>query len=128
MKGINFEEWKALVKKNRQALNTKSNIYRSEPESLTHGGEGATNTIEYGQIHAITYNVTGMDVPSSWPTEIKSGKDLEITITIPDGKEFTSFDVNSAYTYTNNKLQIKNIQKDITITIVVEDIPVEALP
>lgn len=68
-----------------------------------------------------------MAVPSSWPAEIKSGKDLEITITIPDGKELTSFDINSAYTYTNNKLQIKNIQKDIIITIVVEDIPVESL-
>jgi hypothetical protein len=127
MKGINFEEWKEIVKKNRRSLRSKSNSFKFEPESLMHGGEGATNAIEYGQIHAITYNVTGMVVPSSWPTEIKSGKDLEITITIPDGKEFTSFDVNSAYTYTNNKLQIKNIQKDITITIVVEDIPVEAL-
>lgn len=68
-----------------------------------------------------------MAVPSNWPAEIKSGKDLEITITIPDGKELTSFDINSAYTYTNNKLQIKNIQKDIIITIVVEDIPVESL-
>lgn len=46
--GINFEEWKEIVKKNRRSLRSKSNSFKFEPESLTHGGEGATNAIEYG--------------------------------------------------------------------------------
>ena len=35
---MKFEEWKELVAKNRQALNSKSNIFNTEPESLTYAG------------------------------------------------------------------------------------------
>ena len=37
-KSMKFEEWKELVAKNRQALNSKSNIFNTEPESLTYAG------------------------------------------------------------------------------------------
>ena len=109
MKGINFEEWKALVKKNRQALNTKSNIYRSEPESLTWGAEKAVKTPEYGQIHTITYNVTGMEVPSDWPTEIKSGKTLSLSIPAAPYGASQTVAANVDYTYTSDVLKISNV-------------------
>lgn len=117
MKGINFEEWKALVKKNRQALNTKSNTYRSEPESLTWGGPGANKADEYLQIHTITYNVTGMEVPSDWPTEIMSTKTLSLSI--PDGYAISSVDVNVDYEQGEDSITINNVQKDLSITLAV---------
>lgn len=46
--GINFEEWKEIVKKNRRSLRSKSNIFRFEPESLTYGAEKAVKSPEYG--------------------------------------------------------------------------------
>lgn len=122
MKGINFEEWKALVKKNRQALNTKSNIYRSEPESLTWGGPGANKADEYLQMHTITYNVTGMEVPSDWPTEIKSGKTLSLSIPAAPYGASQTVAANVDYTYTNNVLKINNVQNDITVTVNVGEV------
>lgn len=114
--GMNFEEWKAVVKKNRQPLNTKSNTYKFEPESLTWGGPGADKKIEYGQIHTITYNVTGMEVPSDWPVEIKSGRTVTLNVEFPYGASNT-IDVNATYTYENNTLTIPNIQNNLSITI-----------
>lgn len=123
MKGINFEEWKALVKKNRQALNTKSNIYRSEPESLTWGGPGADKKIEYGQIHTITYNVTGAEVSPNWPTEIKSGRTLTLNNIpeIPYGAIGT-ITASAQYTLDDNVMVINNVQSDLTITISIGDV------
>ena len=116
MKGINFEEWKALVKKNRQALNTKSNIYKSEPESLTWGGPGANKADEYLQIHTITYNITGMEVPSDWPTEIKSGKTLSLSIEGSEGYGATNINIDADYTYENGIITIKNVQSNLSIS------------
>ena len=93
--GINFEEWKEIVKKNRRSLRSKSNSFKFEPESLTYGAEKAVKSPEYGQVHTITYNVTGMEIPSSWPTEIKSGK--TISLNIPEGYIISSVDVNADY-------------------------------
>ena len=107
--GMNFEEWKAVVKKNRQPLNTKSNTYKFEPESLTYGGPGADKKIEYGQIHTITYTMTGMEASSDWPTEIKSGKTLNITVTAPEGYEISSVSASADYTYDSNKLTVEDI-------------------
>ena len=114
--GINFEEWKEIVKKNRRSLRSKSNIFRFEPESLTYGAEKAVKSPEYGQVHTITYNVTGIDMPSSWPTEIKSGKTLSLELILPYGASNT-IDVNATYTYENNTLTIPNIQNNLSITI-----------
>ena len=114
--GINFEEWKEIVKKNRRSLRSKSNIYRFEPESLTYGAEKAVKSPEYGQMHTITYNVTGIDMPSSWPTEIKSGKTLSLELILPYGASNT-IDVNATYTYENDILTIPNIQDNLSITI-----------
>ena len=122
MKGINFEEWKALVKKNRQALNTKSNIYRSEPESLTWGGPGANKADEYLQMHTITYNVTGMEVPSDWPTEIMSTKTLSLSIPAAPYGASQTVAANVDYTYTNDVLKINNVQNDITVTVNVGEV------
>ena len=122
MKGINFEEWKALVKKNRQALNTKSNIYRSEPESLTYGGPGANKADEYLQMHTITYNVTGMDVPSDWPTEIKSTKTLSLSI--PEGYKMAELSIDGTtldnYEYENGVITVNNVQHDLHVELAVE--------
>lgn len=121
MKGINFEEWKALVKKNRQALNTKSNIYRTEPESLTYGAEKAVKSPEYGQIHTITYNVTGMEVPSDWSTEIKSGKTLSLSI--PEGYEMVELSIDGTtlddYKYENGVITVNNVQHDLHVALTV---------
>lgn len=121
MKGINFEEWKALVKKNRQALNTKSNIYRTEPESLVWGGPGANKADEYLQMHTITYSVTGMDVPSDWPTEIMSTKTLSLSI--PDGYEMVELGIDGTtlddYEYENGVITVNNVQHDLHVALTV---------
>lgn len=121
MKGINFEEWKALVKKNRQALNTKSNIYRSEPESLVWGGPGANKADEYLQMHNITYNVTGMDVPSDWPIEIMSTKTLSLSI--PEGYEMVELSIDGTtldnYEYENGVITVNNVQHDLHVALTV---------
>ena len=121
MKGINFEEWKALVKKNRQALNTKSNIYRTEPESLVWGGPGANKADEYLQVHTITYNVTGMDVPSDWPTEIMSTKTLSLSI--PEGYEMVELSIDGTtldnYEYENGVITVNNVQHDLHVELTV---------
>lgn len=122
MKGINFEEWKALVKKNRQALNTKSNIYRTEPESLVWGGPGANKADEYLQMHTITYNVTGMDVPSDWPTEIMSTKTLSLSI--PEGYKMVELSIDGTtldnYEYENGVITVNNVQHDLHVELTVE--------
>lgn len=121
MKGINFEEWKALVKKNRQALNTKSNIYRTEPESLVWGGPGANKADEYLQMHTITYNVTGMDVPSDWPIEIMSTKTLSLSI--PEGYEMVELSIDGTtldnYEYENDVITVNNVQHDLYVELTV---------
>ena len=120
--GINFEEWKEIVKKNRRSLRSKSNIFRFEPESLTYGAEKAVKSPEYGQVYTITYNVTGMDIPSSWPTEIKSGKDLVLDgITVPYGA-IATVSASVPHTYTNGVLTIPNVQNAPNITINIGDV------
>lgn len=119
--GINFEEWKEIVKKNRRSLRSKSNIFRFEPESLTYGAEKAVKSPEYGQVHTITYNVSGNVDSSNWPTEIKSGKDLVLDgITIPYGATAT-VSASVPYTYEDGALTISNVQNAITITVQVSD-------
>lgn len=119
--GINFEEWKEIVKKNRRSLRSKSNIFRFEPESLTYGAEKAVKSPEYGQVHTITYNVTGMDIPSDWPTEIKSKSTLVLSgITALYGGNVI-FNLNKPYDYSKptGKLTIKNVQEDLTVGITI---------
>lgn len=118
--GINFEEWKEIVKKNRRSLRSKSNSFKFEPESLTYGAEKAVKSPEYGQVHTITYNVTGVDVPSSWPTEIKSGKTLTLNnIQFQYGSDPRQniVQVNSEYTFENGTLIVNNVQSDLIVTI-----------
>ena len=117
--GINFEEWKEIVKKNRRSLRSKSNSFKFEPESLTYGAEKAVKNPEYGQVHTITYNVTGADIPSNWPTEIKSGKTL--ILSIPKSYIISSVDVNVDYEQGKDSITIDNIQKDLSITLIVID-------
>lgn len=120
--GINFEEWKEIVKKNRRSLRSKSNIFRFEPESLTYGAEKAVKSPEYGQVHTITYNVTGVDVPSSWPTEIKSGKTLSLSI--PEGYEMVELGIDGTtlnnYEYENGVITVNNVQHDLHVELTVE--------
>lgn len=119
--GINFEEWKEIVKKNRRSLRSKSNIFRFEPESLTYGAEKAVKSPEYGQVHTITYNVTGVDVPSSWPTEIKSGKTLSLSI--PEGYEMVELSIDGTalddYKYENGVITVNNVQHDLNVELTV---------
>ena len=119
--GINFEEWKEIVKKNRRSLRSKSNIFRFEPESLTYGAEKAVKSPEYGQVHTITYNVTGVDVPSSWPTEIKSGKTLSLSI--PEGYEMVELSIDGTtldnYEYENGVITVNNVQHDLHVELTV---------
>lgn len=121
--GINFEEWKEIVKKNRRSLRSKSNSFKFEPESLTYGAEKAVKSPEYGQVHTITYNVTGVDVPSDWPTEIKSGKTLTLNNIpeIPYGAIGT-ITASAQYTLDDNVMVINNVQSDLTITISIGDV------
>lgn len=59
-KSMKFEEWKELVAKNRQALNSKSNIFNTEPESLTYAGSKNSpryNPVPKPQLIA-TFNIT----------------------------------------------------------------------
>lgn len=120
--GINFEEWKEIVKKNRRSLRSKSNSFKFEPESLTYGAEKAVKSPEYGQVYTITYNVTGMEIPSSWPTEIKSGKNLVLDgITVPYGA-IATVSASIPYTYKNGTLTISNIQNAPNITINISDV------
>lgn len=125
--GINFEEWKEIVKKNRRSLRSKSNIFRFEPESLTYGAEKAVKSPEYGQIHTITYNVAGVDTPSSWPTDIKSGKTLSLSI--PEGYEMVELGIDGTtlddYKYENGVITVNNVQHDLAITLTVSP-PVNA--
>ena len=125
--GINFEEWKEIVKKNRRSLRSKSNSFKFEPESLTYGAEKAVKSPEYGQIHTITYNVTGVDVPSSWPIEIKSGKTLSLNI--PEGYEMVELGIDGTildnYKYENGVITVNNVQHDLAITLTVSP-PIDA--
>ena len=77
--GINFEEWKEIVKKNRRSLRSKSNIYRFEPYSLTYGAEQLPTN--YAVDCTITYNVTGPDT-SKWPTFVNKGQTLKLDLQI----------------------------------------------
>ena len=119
--GINFEEWKEIVKKNRRSLRSKSNIFRFEPESLTYGAEKAVKSPEYGQVHTITYNVTGVEVPSDWPIEIKSGKTLSLSI--PEGYEMVELGIDGTtlddYKYENGVITVNNVQHGLAITLTV---------
>lgn len=119
--GINFEEWKEIVKKNRRSLRSKSNSFKFEPESLTYGAEKAVKSPEYGQVHTITYNVTGVDVPSNWPTEIKSGKTLSLSI--PEGYEMVELSIDGTtlddYKYENGVITVNNVQHGLAITLTV---------
>ena len=119
--GINFEEWKEIVKKNRRSLRSKSNSFKFEPESLTYGAEKAVKSPEYGQIHTITYNVTGIDT-SEWPTEIKSGQTLALPIEIPEGYELQEMNVSANYTYENGILAINNVQSNVSIEVTVSKV------
>lgn len=119
--GINFEEWKEIVKKNRRSLRSKSNSFKFEPESLTYGAEKAVKSPEYGQIHTITYNVTGMDVPSDWPIEIKSAKTLSLSI--PEGYEMVELGIDGTtlddYKYENGVITVNNVQHDLHVALTV---------
>lgn len=119
--GINFEEWKEIVKKNRRSLRSKSNSFKFEPESLTYGAEKAVKSPEYGQIHTITYNVTGVDVPSNWPIEIKSGK--TISLSIPEGYEMVELSIDGTtlddYKYENGVITVNNVQHDLHVALTV---------
>lgn len=59
-----------------------------------------------------------MDVPSDWPTEIKSGKTL--TLAIPTGRLIANITVNAKYTYQDNVISIYNIQSDTTVAIIMD--------
>lgn len=119
--GINFEEWKEIVKKNRRSLRSKSNSFKFEPESLTYGAEKAVKSPEYGQLHTITYNITGVDVPSSWPTDIKSGKTLSLSI--PEGYEMVELSIDGTtlddYKYENGVITVNNVQHDLHVALTV---------
>lgn len=119
--GINFEEWKEIVKKNRRSLRSKSNSFKFEPESLTYGAEKAVKSPEYGQVHTITYNITGVDTPSSWPTEIKSGK--TINLSIPEGYEMVELSIDGTtldnYEYENGVITVNNVQHDLHVELTV---------
>ena len=75
--GINFEEWKEIVKKNRRSLRSKSNIFRFEPESLTYGGAEIPDN--YGKDCIVTYNVEGIDI-SKWPRVVNKGETLVLDL------------------------------------------------
>ena len=121
--GINFEEWKEIVKKNRRSLRSKSNIYRFEPESLTYGAEKAVKSPEYGQVHTITYNVTGMEVPSDWPTTIKSGRTVTLNIEATKGYGAKNININADYTHENNVITINNVQSNLSISFEYGEVP-----
>lgn len=116
MKGMNFEEWKALVQKRREGM-THSEIHNHESQL------GVMNKYdpEYGQTYTITYNVTGNFDTSNLPTEIKSGRTLKFNIPIPYGAT-GGVDANVAHTYKNGVLTIQNIQQDIEIAINISDV------
>ena len=119
--GINFEEWKEIVKKNRRSLRSKSNIFRFEPESLTYGAEKAVKSPEYGQVHTITYNITGMSASNEWPSDVKSGHTVRIPNAIPYGKMLSEINTGTEYTFDDRDLVINNVQSNLNISIKVED-------
>lgn len=116
MKGMNFEEWKALVQKRREGM-THSEIHNYESQL----GVSSQYDPEYGQTYTITYNVTGNFDTSNLPTEIKSGRTLKFNIPIPYGAT-GGVDANVAHTYKNGVLTIQNIQQDIEIAINISDV------
>lgn len=122
--GINFEEWKEIVKKNRRSLRSKSNSFKFEPESLTYGVEEAVKSPEYGQVHTITYNVTGMEVPSDWPTEIKSSRTITLNIEAAEGFGAKNININADYTHENNVITINNVQSNLSISFEYGEIPI----
>lgn len=79
------------------------------------------NEVHYSplRINSITYNVTGMEIPSSWPTEIRSGESLVLS-----GIEYTYgsssiVEANIPYYYSeiSNTLYVDNVRSDVIITI-----------
>ena len=116
MKGMNFEEWKALVQKRREGM-THSEIYNHESQL----GVSSQYDPEYGQTYTITYNVTGSFDTSNLPTEIKSGRTLKLNISIPYGSG-DSVDANVPHTYESGVLTIQDVQQDIEIAIIVGDV------
>lgn len=116
MKGMNFDEWKALVQKRREGM-THSEIHNHESQL----GVLSQYDPEYGQTHTITYNVTGNFDASNLPTEIKSTRTLKINIPIPYGAT-GGVDANVAHTYENGVLTIQDVQQDIEIAINVGDV------
>lgn len=116
MKGMNFEEWKALVQKRREGM-THSEIHNYESQL----GVSSQYDPEYGQTYTITYNVTGNFDVSNLPTQIKSERTLKLNIPIPYGAA-VSVDANVAHTYENGVLTIQDVQQDIEIAINVGDV------
>ena len=116
MKGMNFEEWKALVQKRREGM-THSEIHNHESQL----GVSSQYDPEYGQTYTITYNVTGNFDASNLPTEIKSARTLKLNISASYGAA-VSVDANVAHTYENGVLTIQDVQQNIEIAIIVGDV------
>lgn len=116
MKGMNFEEWKALVQKRREGM-THSEIHNYESQL----GVSSQYDPEYSQTYTITYNVTGNFDTSNLPTEIKSARTLKLNISASYGAA-VSVDANVAHTYENGVLTIQNVQQDIEIAIIIGDV------
>jgi len=116
MKGMNFEEWQALMRAQRNG-GTSSEIHNHESQLGVLGQYDP----EYGQTYTITYNVTGNFDVSNLPTEIKSARTLKLNIPIPYGAT-GGVDANVAHTYEDGVLTIQDVQQDIEIAIVVGDV------
>lgn len=116
MNGMNFEEWQALMRAQRNG-GTSSEIYNYESQL----GDISQYDPEYGQTYTITYNVTGNVDTTGWPTEIKSTRTLKLNIPVPYGATST-VDANTLFTYDNGVLTIQDVQQDIEIAITVGDV------